>query len=384
MANYYWIGAFSGSWSYGLNWASDANGTPVEPGNYPGSAGPAVDDASFGITGLAFAELSNGGNGYRYRISKSYPTWASVTISLVAGAVAGWSNVGDAWTYTYTAGMPWAVLASVPGGAPFTVAGGYGDTSSTITALSTGFSSVTNSVPGNSIFTTSQLTVLSTQTSALTFTGAIDTYGFAVQSGAGAVTLNSDLTAWGITSASANALTVTGTTTMNPLSGGPTVTLNGAGNIALNGNLSTSDTYGFTFSGSGGGTASVGGFISVGGGAEIYATVNLQLGNAPGTSVTIGAGKTLTIGSGTQSGTYKGLGALRKNTSGVLTLLSGNTYAGGTTVDAGTVKAGATDAIPGPCTVNASGTLRTATDVNGSLMMTGKLTINGGTLRIGG
>ena len=73
---------------------------------------------------------------------------------------------------------------------------------------------------------------------------------------------------------------------------------------------------------------------------------------------------------------------MTKNGTGTLTLSAGNSYTGGTTINAGTLKIGASNVIGGNVTINSGATLD-GSGHHGPVTSSTNLIINGGTV-IGG
>ena len=138
----------------------------------------------------------------------------------------------------------------------------------------------------------------------------------------------------------------TGTTTIsgnNTFTGGTTVN---AGTLMLGAAQRLADTGALTLNG---GTFNLGGF------SELVGAVTLA-----GGSITNGTliGSSYDLRSGNVAAVLAGSGALTKSTTNTVTLYAGNSYTGGTTINAGTLALGANNrlAYQGALTVNLGGT----------------------------
>jgi autotransporter-associated beta strand protein len=195
--------------------------------------------------------------------------------------------------------------------------------------------------------------LLGTQTTAMTFSGEnVNATQVIAQSGSGGATFGTAVVS-GVTNGSSNPITFSSITPATP---GASFTITGSGGITVSGALTLNPSTGYmTVAASGSGIASLGSISA--------ATLNVTVGTASittagSTAISVSAGATIRLGSGTQDGAISGNGALAKVVAGTLTLPSSNTYQGGTTLTAGT-------------TVFSSGALGPS----------GNVTVNGATLQ---
>lgn len=426
MANLYWAGT-ANTWQVGSNWV------PTITGGVPSGIPPGVGDTAYISANMVRLTIGPVGASMLLQMSKTYATYASVTVAFVSGTPEGWSNVGDAWTYTYNAYSTWYYAAmSIPGAAPFVITSFSGDPSTTIggnvspTTFSASSTTVTNFDPTLSL---NEVGFLGTETRGMTLAGSdFSVSTISVEAGAGPATLTAKALAYVVTHAGANTLTLAnastviinlsasgagsvvcagtlyvgsssgfgttdfflggsgaGTVTVNALSWlGPNPNLSLQGNVTL-GSLGGED-VGFsgtlTIGGGSVGQATGGGTIIVTGNFTFSKYVNLTAAISIGTGRTVTSNSSLGLGQ-TFSGAISGLGTLVKTGSDTMTLSGTNSHAA-TTLSQGTMKTSNTAALgTGPVSVAAGTTLQTST-AQPKLTLGGKLTLTGGIIRIGG
>jgi len=235
--------------------------------------------------------------------------------------------------------------------------------------------------------------VLGTQTGTVFINGdQLNALGYYARAGAGELVIATITTLMnsGVTNESSNPIRFLFSVTPSFT---PTLVASGAGDINFEGGIDLAsvgnpDFRYITVNSAGTGVTTFASIANASGGfgaaGLIVSAGTAAVTTAGSTTVQVASGATIRLGTGTQTGAISGPGTLRKTTGGTLTLLGANTY-GPTIIDAGTIKAGTTTTIPSAITVGASGTLQTATSgAAGKLALAGTLTINGGTLRIGG
>lgn len=427
MANFYWTGT-ANYWNNPNNWTDAVNGGSV-PGIVPGSS---FSDKAYFSANTVVLSLGDVNNTVRLQIPKTFAAYADVTIALVAGATEGWSNVGNAWTFTYISGVtPWYSVASPPVGAPWTLLDysfGFISTISSPTSP-TYFSEHSADVSASGPVALNEIRILGNQTAAFTLTGDLSTTTFAVDSGAGAVSV-SGLDTYGVAHAGTSTLTMG--TGVRVRAGVSTVN----GNIVFTATVPVSSDSPspapVTFASSGTGTITIPAVSSLnanppwaelGLGARLLSASSILTGNggavvggsadyvdimAAGLLVegsttfsghvnavgptTISAGVTLTVGDSSgnmqtfsSAAPLQGAGSFVKVGTSPLILGAPSTRTGNSSLLGGTTKLNNATALGnGPVSVGPSAKLQLGDAASGKATLGGKLTINGGTLHIGG
>lgn len=305
-----WTGAHSGNWTDPNNWAE--NGVPM---TYFNPSPVIFDDTATGTTAVIVD-------------SPVQPTTVTVNNSVESYSIAsnGGNNIGGSTGLTKI------------GSGTLTLSGGA-NTYSGVTTISGGTVSVSGLSNGGSasdIGTAAARLVLNGGTLQYTGTGVtinrlftLTTAGGAIDgSGAGGLTFNNSATL-GFVNTGARALTLTGSAVGNTLApivadhgGATSLTISGTGKWILTGNNTYSGVTTISGAvlqiGAGGATGSLGtGSIVDNGGLDFNRTNNT-----------------------TVSGVISGTGSLTNDGTGTVILLSSNTYAGGTVINAGTLELG--------------------------------------------
>lgn len=350
----------------------------------------ALSTGSLTITGAstlqAGVNLSAGGSG---------PVANAVTLN--AGlTVSGTNNLTLSGTFTGTGNDADRTLtSSITGPAVLTISGGVdvGASANTaariLTLAGTGATTVSGNMADGNAFANS---VTITSTGVTTFSGA-NTYSGTTTVNAAAATLvlqGANSSAGGTTlttgtiqfDSASNGGLASGTLT---LTAGTLTPLNAGRSLSnatlLGGAITVTGSQNLTFAGAFTNNASsrtLTNNLSSGSKVILSNTVNLSESNTARTLTISGTGDTDITGTVVNGGT--GAGVLAKSGTGVLTLSNtGNTYTGGTAVNAGTLRTGASGVIPdtGTVTVNATTAGTALLDLNGNSDSIAALTFGG-------
>ena len=282
--------------------------------------------------------------------------WIKVTISAAAGAAIGtwsvnsdgnWSVAGN-WTGSGT--MP-------PNNAGASATLGVGTVLRTVNLNA-------NETVGTLVMTNANSFIITNSANTLTLDGSGGGASVSVSAGTQnaiqtPVSMNDNV---GVAVSSGKALSISGVISSTDTT--KTLTVNGAGTLALSGN----NTYGPASSGSTGTTLSGGtlqlahnnalgaGDLNVTANSTVNAAASLTVPN--NISVAFGASAALdnaNPNSLTLGGVISGSGSIIKNSNGTLNLTGANTYSGGTVVNAGLLNVtadGQLGAVPGSATTN--------------------------------
>jgi len=388
MANAYWLGAFDGTtWSNSGNWSSDSSGTAT-PATPPGFGDIAYFSAS---TVSASQSVSIGASTYFVGDLDVLGTQTSL-VTIIGSGTLGAANIyaraGSGGLTVSTSGVDTNTLVRNESSSPITFT--------------------------NAVFPSFHPTIQATGSGGITFSGGINLSGVAPgfqyvtvnSSGSGVTTFETVAnTADGffvtagiaaITTAGSTAVTVSAGAAIRLGTGTQTGTISGAGTLAK----TTAGTLTLPSSSTHGATAVTAGTVAFASGAlgSGNTTVNggTLLWSAGNTQDISGAlalqnGGTATLNTGANNVTFassigsSSSSAVAKAGSGTLTLSAASTHSGGTTVSQGTVKTGNVTSLgSGPVSVASGSTLQIGTAASGKATLSGTLTINGGTLRIGG
>ncbi|MDE8602796.1 DUF4347 domain-containing protein [Marinomonas sp. RSW2] len=368
-------------------------------------------------TGAGTLTLSNSSNSYGGGTTVSAGTLSGTASSLV-GNITNNSTVEFSQSSDGTYGGIISGNGSLTksGSGAVTLTGTNTYTGGTTVSAGT-LSGTTSSLVGN---ITNNSTVEFGQSSDGTYGGIISGNGSLTKSGSGAVTLTGANTYTGGTTVSAGTLSGTtsslvGHITNNSIvefgqssdgtysgiiSGSGSLTKSGSGAVTLTGantytGATTVSAGGLTLNNSGGNALADTMAVTLSGTAALTLATNETIGSLSGAStntISLGSNTLTTGGSNADthfSGVMSGTGGLTKAGSGAFTLSGANTYTGATTVSSGTVNVqnGSAIADTSAVTVASGATFHVengTSETIGSLAGAGTVSLNGGTLTLGG